>query len=74
MWSVLTELRPLNEAQIETLPQPEKSQVEKAVAQTKQTSIARFPILPAILLICYVGLLLLFNSRGSYKQVSITAK
>jgi MFS family permease len=66
--------RPLNEAQIEALPQPEKSQVEQVVAQTKQTTIAKFSILPAILLVCYAGLLPFFKSRGGYRPVSIVAK
>jgi MFS family permease len=41
-------------------------------ARTKQATLGRIAILPAIMLLCYIGLILYFRSRGGYRAKDIT--
>jgi hypothetical protein len=54
----------LDAAKIERLPQAQRSLVEKTIAETKQAIIAKFSILSAMLMFCYLGLHLYFKFLG----------
>jgi MFS family permease len=63
--------RPLDQNKIEALSPEEKNQVEELLSNNNQATLARVAWLPAIMLVCYAGLLLYFKSRGGYAQVQI---
>jgi MFS family permease len=63
--------RPLDKAKIETLSPPEKNEIEAVRAANNQSTLAKVAVLPAIMAICYIGLLMVFRSRGGYRPVKI---
>jgi MFS family permease len=69
--SFLMSYKPYDQARIKTLPDADQKEVEGVVKQVKQGVMAKFAILPAIMFVCYVGLILYFKSKGGYKQVEL---
>jgi hypothetical protein len=45
----------------------DKELVETINADAKRYALARVAIFPAIMLVCYIALMLYFKSRGGYK-------
>jgi MFS family permease len=64
--------QPLDKDKIDKLPASEKATTEKIVGETSQASIAKVAVLPAIMFVCYVGLIGYFKFRGGYKQVQLS--
>ncbi len=54
--------------------QPEAIQQEIAAVQrvTKQQALAKIAVLPAIMCVCYLGLIVYFKSRGGYRAQVLT--
>jgi MFS family permease len=63
--------QPLDKARIEALPAPDKAEVDKIVAETNQTVLARIAILPAIMFLCFIFLGLYFRQRGGYRPIEL---
>jgi MFS family permease len=63
-------LDPMKRAAI-TDPQAQAT-ITAVDARTKQATLSRIAILPAIMLLCYIGLILYFKSRGGYRPRDIT--
>ena len=61
----------LDQAQIKALPVDLNKELEVVQAASKRSVFTTIAILPSFMLICYVGLLLWFRSRGGYKPVEI---
>ena len=66
--------QPLDNSKIEVLPDAERSEVGKIIAETKQTTIAKFSVISAIMFVCYTGLLLYFRSKGGYRQIDLSKR
>ncbi|HEX6963335.1 MAG TPA: MFS transporter [Lacipirellula sp.] len=49
------------------LPETVEQQVNAIQGQTKQQALAKIAVLPAIMCVCYLGLIAFFKSRGGYK-------
>jgi MFS family permease len=64
--------QPLDKARIEALPASDKTEVEKIVAETNQTVLAKIAILPALMFLCYLVLGFYFRRRGGYRQVEMS--
>lgn len=64
--------RPLDKTKIEALPEAEKAEVETVRTANNQSTLAKVAVLPAIMFVCYVGLILYFRSRGGYRQVQMS--
>jgi MFS family permease len=47
-------------------------QVQQTVKAAKQNALAKITVFPAFMLVCYIGLLLYFKSRGGYRAVNIS--
>ena len=56
---------------IAALPAAERAEVEAVRAANNQSTLAKVAVLPAIMFLCYLGLILHFKSRGGYRQVQI---
>ena len=61
--------QPLDKTKIETLPDAEKAEVEAIRVGNNQATLAKVAVLPAIMFLCYLGLIFHFKSRGGYQQV-----
>jgi hypothetical protein len=59
-------------AKVDALPETERLQVEAIQKQTKQHALAKIAILPAIMCVCYLGLIAYYRSRGGYKAEVLT--
>jgi MFS family permease len=64
--------RPLDQAKLKALPAEEQAKVTQVQGQVKQGTLHIVSILPAIMFVCYVGLLIYFRSRGGYKAQVLT--
>ncbi len=72
--SFLMTFRAFDQKKIEKLNPEEKKVVDDVLRQVKQTVLAKFAVLPAIMFLCYVGLIFYFKSKGGYKVVELTAQ
>jgi MFS family permease len=57
----------IDQSRVAALPPDQQDQFKQIQGQTKQGTLATFAILPTIMLICYIGLIVYFKSRGGYK-------
>lgn len=64
--------QPLDKTKIAALPVvAEKVPTEAILADARQRSLAKFAVLPAIMIVCYLLLFIYFRSQGGYKAVSL---
>lgn len=61
----------LDQEKIKALPVDLTKELEVVQAASKRSVFTTIAILPSFMLVCYVGLLLWFRSRGGYKPVEI---
>lgn len=64
---------PLDKTRIADLPEAEKAEVERVRTANNQKTLAKVAVLPAVMFLCYLGLILYFKSRGGYRPVQIQA-
>jgi hypothetical protein len=62
---------PLDQTKVAALAPVEKGELDQILAANNQATLAKVAVLPAIMFLCYSGLLLYFKSRGGYAQVQI---
>src|SRR5580704_3796469 len=63
--------QPLDNAKVAALPPAEQDEVEKIRVNNNQATLSKQAVLPAIMFVCYLGLLMYFKTKGGYKQVHI---
>ncbi len=63
--------QPLDKVKIQSLSGAAKNRMEKIVARTNQAVLAQIAILPTIMVVCFLGLGLVFLQRGGYRQVEL---
>ena len=56
---------------VSELPEKEEAIVSESIQKGKQGSLASVAVFPVFMLICYVGLILYFKSRGGYRPIEI---
>jgi hypothetical protein len=66
------EYRPLDQTKLETLPEAEKAEVRSALEANNQATLGKVAILPVIMCICYILLIIYFQSRGGYRPVQLS--
>ena len=64
----------LDKTKIAALPESERNAVEQVRTMNNQATLGKVAVLPAIMLVCYLGLILYFKSKGGYRQVQIEGK
>lgn len=57
----------LDQTALAALPAEQKAEVETIRGETKQTTLRIVAILPAIMFVCYLGLIVYFRSKGGYR-------
>jgi len=63
--------QPLDKTKIAALPPAQQAEVETIRTANNQATLARVALLPALMFLCYVGLILHFRARGGYAQVHL---
>jgi MFS family permease len=63
--------RPLDQTKIDALSPDEKNELNDILTANNQATLAKVAVLPAIMFLCYAGLLVYFKSHGGYTQVQI---
>jgi len=63
--------RPLDKQKIAALPAPQQATVDQIRAETNQSTLAKFAVLPLMMAACYGILLIYFKSRGGYRAVDL---
>ncbi len=61
----------IDESKVAALPPETASTVREVANDAKQGALAKVTIFPAIMLLCYLGLMAWFRSRGGYRPVSL---
>ncbi|HMP06654.1 MAG TPA: MFS transporter [Lacipirellulaceae bacterium] len=59
-------------ARIAALPADLRDQVQRLQRATKQQALAKIAVLPAIMCVCYLGLIAYYRSRGGYQAEVLT--
>ena len=57
----------LDETKLETLSDQERETIQALVREARQATLRQIAVLPAIMFICYVGLIIYFVNRGGYQ-------
>jgi hypothetical protein len=57
----------LNPDALATLSGPTRDQAEQIIERETQGALAKMTMFPAFMLLCYLGLIAYFKSRGGYK-------
>lgn len=68
----LMTFQPIDKAKTASLPPEERQVIDRATAENSQATLAQVAVLPAIMFLCYVGLIFYFRSKGGYKAVELT--
>lgn len=71
--NILGSFPSLNGKAVAALPEDQKKTVTAVQDEYKKLTFARTAMLPAFMLICYLGLYFYFKSRGGYKPVELSA-
>jgi DHA2 family metal-tetracycline-proton antiporter-like MFS transporter len=61
----------LDQEKIKALPAPQIEQLELVQAASKRNVFTTIALLPAFMLLCYLGMFLWFRSRGGYKPIEL---
>jgi hypothetical protein len=61
----------LDQEKIKALPEAGTKQLESIQAESKRGVFASVAVLPAFMLVCYLGMFLWFRSRGGYRPIEI---
>ena len=56
---------------VKDLPEADATKVGEVTKGAKQGALAKVAVFPVIMLLCYIGLIMYFKSRGGYKPVEI---
>jgi hypothetical protein len=59
--------QPIDRDRVASLEREEKSMVETIKASAKKNALLTVAIFPAIMLVCYLALILYFRAKGGYK-------
>lgn len=63
--------QPVMEDKVASLSEEQRQELESLRSKNKQATLAKVAILPAIMLVCYICLIIYFKSKGGYKQVEL---
>lgn len=66
--------QPVDKNQIAALPAEEKVALEQVQVVNNQAMLAKVAVLPAIMFVCYLGLIFYFRSRGGYRPIELTTQ
>jgi MFS family permease len=62
----------VSQTKINELPEADQERIRAIERQTKQHALSKIAVLPAIMCVCYLGLIVYFTSRGGYQAQVLT--
>jgi MFS family permease len=62
----------VSQTKINDLPESEREKIRAIERETKQSALSKIAVLPAIMCICYLGLIAYFRTRGGYQAQILT--
>lgn len=71
---LLGEYRAIDQAQLATAPEDERSMIQGVVNASKKRALSEVALVPVFMLVAYLGLIFFFRSRGGYKPVTLTSE
>jgi len=69
--SVFGRYRAIDAEKLKATTEAEREEVEKLQKEAKKSALATVAIFPAIMFLCYVGLILYFRSQGGYQAETL---
>ncbi len=72
--SVFGKYQPIDQAKLGALNSEEKAAVQEISGSAKKNALMQVAIFPAIMLVCYLILILYFRAKGGYKPVELEVK
>lgn len=69
---ILGESLSLNQVKLDSLDPAQRKMVDGIITESKQGTLGKIAILPAIMCVCYLILIGYFRSRGGYKAQVLT--
>jgi hypothetical protein len=63
----------VDEAKVKELPAEQAEKVGTIAKHAKQGALAKVTVFPDFMLLCYLGLIVYFRSKGGYKPVNLDA-
>jgi MFS family permease len=69
--SLFGETPSLDQEKVKALDAADAQELTAVQADSKRGAFANIAVLPALMLVCYLGMLLYFKSRGGYRPVAI---
>lgn len=65
--------RALDSVKLAALPENQSQEISTIAKTARQGSLAKVIVFPAFMLLCYIGLILWFRSRGGYRAVNLSS-
>jgi hypothetical protein len=62
----------VSQTKIDELPESEREKIRAIERDTKQSALSKIAVLPAIMCVCYLGLIAYFRTRGGYEAQVLT--
>jgi hypothetical protein len=72
--SVFGQYRPVDKEKVAALSEADQTIVGDTTATAKKNALMTVAIFPAVMLACYLILILYFRARGGYKPVELVAR
>lgn len=69
----LGEYTAVDDEKLANLPEQQREQATEVISTAKQGALAKVTVFPAFMLVCYIGLILYFKSRGGYRAVELVS-
>lgn len=66
------EYQGLDQEKLNQLPEEKQAQVQDVVRDSQQITLGWLGILPGVMVLCYLGLILYFRSKGGYEAQELT--
>jgi MFS family permease len=63
----------IDDDKVKAMPEEKSQEVTKVVSVAKQGALAKVIVFPIFMLVCYIGMILYFQSIGGYKPVDAAA-
>ena len=69
--SIFGEYRALDPTKVGSAPAQDKATIDQVTSSAKKGALETVALFPTIMLLCYLGLLTWFRSRGGYRAVEL---
>lgn len=72
--SIFGEYRAIDNAKLSVAPAVDKVSIVSVAEEAKKSAIKTVALFPLVMLVCYLGLMYYFKSKGGYKVILLKGK